>query len=216
MNEALTLDVSPRTVIGKQVKQLRRAGIIPGVIYGPTRPEPTAIQVDWITLRPVLIKAGSTHLITLNLEGQPITVLVREVHRHPIKNQILNIDFYAADVNATLKTIVPILVPDVEAQMKRLGARILQVVASVEVESLPADIPENITIDLSTFNNVRNIRFKDLIAPTGTTFLVDEDTVVVRIFTGASEDEVEEEYTGEIGEVEVIGRGARDEEDFED
>lgn len=216
MSETLTLDVSPRTVIGKQVKQLRRQGIVPAIVYGPTLEQATPIQIKWTTLRPVLIKAGGTNLIDLNLDGKTVRALIREVHRHPVRGEILNIDFYAADVNVTLKTTIPILVPDVESHMKRLAATVLQAVASVEIESLPGSIPEHILIDLNEFNNVRNVRFKDLTPPDGVRFLADDDTVIVRIFTDVATDETDEEYTSEIGEVEVIGRGARDEEDFED
>ncbi len=216
MSNELTLNVSPRTVIGKQVKQLRRKGIIPGVVYGPKHREAIAVQMNWSELRPVLIKAGATHLIDLNLEGETISVLVREVQRHPVRNEVLNIDFYAADVNVPLKTVVPLVIPNLEAHSKRLGARILQSVTTVEVESLPKDIPPQITIDLSGFSNIRYIRFKDLPPIEGVKIVADEDTIVARVFTGAEEEYVEEEYTGEIGEVEVIGRGAREEEEIED
>lgn len=217
MSNELSLDVSPRTVIGKQVKQLREKGIIPGVIYGPKHEKAIPVQMNWVDLRPVLVKAGATHLIDLKLQDETISVLIREVQRHPVRGAVLNIDFYAADTNAPLKTVIPIIIPDVEAQAKRLGGRILQTLSSVEVESLPKDIPQHISVDMSSFSNVRYIRIKDLPPIEGVRILADEDTLVARIFVGAMEEEyVEEEYSSEIGEVEVIGRGVREEAEEEE
>jgi large subunit ribosomal protein L25 len=216
MSDNITiLDVTPRTVIGKQVNALRMQGLIPGVIYGPSSEKPLNFQVAWATLRPILRKVGSTELIGLRLEGTTINTLVREVQRDPVRGDVLHIDLYAVDMNAITRTSVPITVHGLEAANKRVGTRVYQLLTIVEVESLPNKIPQHIDVDLSQINRPGDhISVKDLPAIDGVAYLTDDDTIVVQ---AAVHGDAEEDLDGEVtmGEVEVIGRG-KDKEDAED
>ncbi|NJL92573.1 MAG: 50S ribosomal protein L25 [Anaerolineae bacterium] len=141
MSETPTLAISLRQVVGKQVKQLRNQGLVPGIIYGPTQQTNVNVQVPWFDLRPVLLHAGGTEMIALQLDGQTINVLVRDVHRHPVRGDVLHIDFYAVDVHTKVRITVPITVLETESTRKRLGANIFPLLSAIEVESLPAEIP---------------------------------------------------------------------------
>jgi len=220
----LTLDVAPREVIGKKVKVLRREGYIPGIIYGPKAENPAAVQVEWKILRPVLQTAGGTGLIDLNLDGKTISVLVTDVHRHPVRSEeVLHIDFYAVDVNATLNVTVPIVVPSLEAIGKRLETRAFQPIKSIDVECLPANIPSEIVVDPSVLKEPGDaITVADLPELEGVTYLQESDSVIVRTLTLAALEAVTADPDAEEGEglegsvePEVIGRGAEEEgEDF--
>lgn len=219
MKTQYSLEVAPRSVIGKQVRQLRRDGYIPGVIYGPLAENPISIQVKWDQLRPLLSKASNTSLVNLQVEDQTISVLVRDVQRHPVRQDVvLHIDFYAVDVNNTIKTYLPVVVPNIDLESKRLAAKIFQPINRLEVESLPADIPAQITVDLSILRRAgQNLSVGDLPEIPGVTILDDPDLIVVRtvsLVDGATEEE-EAETEGEImPEVEVIARGKAEEEEF--
>jgi len=232
MSGNITLDVESRAVIGKQVKQLRREGKVPGIIYGPLADEPVSVVVDWMILRPILSKAGGTKLIDISVDGKTHSVLVRDVQRHPVRRDVMHIDFYAVDVTQTIVTSAPITLPNREAASKRLSARLFQPVNRIDVESLPADIPDEIPVDLSVLEEAGdNIAVSQIPPIKGVTFLVDDDMVVVRSVSlaaiiaaieAAEEAEAAEAAEGEfepedeeMGEVEVIARGKEEEEEEE-
>lgn len=224
MSDPITLKANTRQVIGKEVKNLRNEGIIPGVVYGPLADEPISVQMEWSTLRPTLLKAGGTDLINLEVDGNTIQVLVRDVHRHPVRQEtVLHVDFYAVDVKASINANVPIELLNREQTSKRLDIRIFQPLASVEVETLPANIPSHIDLDLSALQAAGDtLTVGDLPKIEGLVYLTDEDITVVRTVSlaaieAAAEEAEAAEEEGDSGsaEVEVIGRGAS-EDDEED
>jgi len=219
MGSSITLDIAPRQTIGKQVKQLREQGFIPGVIYGPDYNEPVSVQVEWAALRPVLSQAGGTHLIDLLLEGKTVSVLVRDVQRHPVRQDVLHIDFHAVDINSPIRIRVPVVVPNQEATAKRLQARIFQPLNQIEIECLPGDIPSHISVDMSVLSRAgKHLTVGKLPALKGVTYLADEDLVVVRTVALATlAEEEEEDLSAEAmsaDSVEVIHKGKEEEEDF--
>ena len=90
MSDRVTIAAEPRTVTGKKVKQIRRQGYVPGVIYGQS--EPVNIQMEEIQLNRALRVAGTTQLATLDLEGRKYTVLAREIQQHVTRRNVLHID----------------------------------------------------------------------------------------------------------------------------
>lgn len=219
MSEAVSLEVQPRKITGKKVRQLRVQGIIPGVIYGPTHPDPLSVQVDWKVLRPVLRRTGGTEMIALSVDGETINVLVRDVHRHPVRGDVLHIDFYAVDVNVVVKISVPVVVINEEATSKRLGTEIYHMLTSVEVESLPGSIPSHIEIDLSLLNAPgEHLTVANLPQIDGIKYLEDPEQTVVRAaaLTAEAEEGEEEEIAGATAEVEVIRKGKAEEEEEEE
>lgn len=232
MSATITLGLEARTVIGKQVKQLRREGKVPGIIYGPLAEQPISVVVDWMTLRPILAEAGGTKLIDVTVDGNTHSVLVRDVQRHPVRRDVMHIDFYAVDVNKPFVASVPVVVPNREAASKRLGARLFQPINRLDVQSLPADIPSEIPVDLSVLEEAGdNITVSQIPPIEGVIFLAEDDAVVIRsislaVIAAALEAEEEAEAAEaaegefapedeEMGEVEVIAR-RREEEDEEE
>jgi large subunit ribosomal protein L25 len=214
----LTLAASPREVAGKQVRQLRRQGLIPAIIYGPKQATPLSIQIKWMELRPILSKAGATRLIQLQLPQGPIDVLVRDVQRHPYRQEVLHLDFYAVDLEQPIKTTVPLVIPNVEAFAKTMQAKVFQPVTKIEVECLPAHIPSQVEVDMSVVKRAgQNIPVKKLPALEGVRYTLDEDVVVVRTVSLTKiADQPEEDLDADMPvsmEVEVIGRGKQEEEE---
>jgi large subunit ribosomal protein L25 len=208
MSEALTLAVNTRTVIGKQVNQLRTQGLIPGVVYGPTRQQPLSVQVPWTTLRTALKQAGGREIISLQVEdGTLINVLVRDVQRHPVRGDVLHIDFYAVDVNIKLTTRVSIHILNEEATSKRLGTPIIQRLDYIEIETLPTNIPARIDIDLAKLRRPGDyLSVADLPPLEGITYNEDPETIVVQAVAQGEEEMDEGPTDVESMEVEVIGK----------
>jgi large subunit ribosomal protein L25 len=232
MSGNITLDVESRAVIGKQVKQLRRDGKVPGIIYGPLADQPISVVVDWMILRPILSEAGGTKLIDISVDGTTHSVLVRDVQRHPVRREVMHIDFYAVDVTKPIITSVPLSLPNREAVSKRLSARLFQPMNRIDIQCLPGDIPFDVPIDLSVLEAAGdNITVAQIPPIKGVTLLAEDDAVVIRSISLAAiaaaleaEDEAaaaaaaaESDYEPEAedtGEPEVIHRGKEEEEDF--
>lgn len=221
MSNAITLQAERRNIHGKQVKQLRRDGIIPGVVYGPNAENPVSVQIDWVTLRPILREAGGTGLIDLTVDGETYSVLIRSVQRHAIRRDVTHIDFFAVDTTHPIRITVPIVVPNLEAISKRLQAKLFQPVNRIEIECLPGDIPKQITVDGTVLTTAgQNVLVKDLPVSDKVTLLADEDLAVIRSISLSLlefEQEEEEDLEGEMDtsmEPELVGGDRDDEEEF--
>jgi large subunit ribosomal protein L25 len=158
----------------------------------------------------VLRKAGRNTLIALNVAGKdaPQMVLVRDVQRDPIRHTIQHIDFYAVSMTEKISaTIRVVCVGEPEDVRAGLGV-LLQERDTLEIECLPADLIESVTIDVSKMKIDDVVRVKDVIVPPGITLLDDPDAEVVRV-TRVVEAK-EEEATVEPSEVEVIEKGKKE------
>src|SRR4051812_25292759 len=98
MADTYTLEAQSRTVIGKQVKALRREGLIPAVIYGAGG-EPTHISCAYRPLEIVLQKASGTHIVAIQVDNTTHNAIVREVQRDKIKRRLLHVDFMRVDLS---------------------------------------------------------------------------------------------------------------------
>ncbi len=216
MAETYTLDAQKRTLIGKQVGQLRRAGIIPAVVYG-ARTAPIHVQIDARQLKATLLKAGGTHLITMNIEGRSQQVIARDVQRDVIRGDILHVDFLAVDASTKVRTEVPIAFVG-EAPAVQMGMGILlQGLSTLEIEALPADLVERIEVDLSPLKSLNDsIHVRDLKLGDKLTVVTDPDAMIVRVtVTSAAVSEAAAELEERSAEPEVIEKGKKQEE-FED
>lgn len=215
---SLTLEVKPRQVVGKQVSTLRRQGLIPAVIYGPQQPNALSIQTKWADLRPILSKAGGTSVIELNLDGKVISVLAREVQRHPIRQDVvMHVDFFAVDLDKPITANLPVVIANQEAEAKRLAAKIFQSMFRIDVECLPSQIPAKISVDMSVIKRAgKHLTVKMLPKLEGVSYLEDDDKIVVRtVSLSANASDEEEEYDPNASmDVEVISKGKQEEEEF--
>ncbi len=220
--ERVELRATSRTIQGKKVRQLRAAGWIPAVMFGPDTPS-NSIQVEERDLLKVLREAGSTALIDLYVDDQakPKVVLAREVQRNPVTGHLLHLDFYQVRLTEKVKT-TPRLEFVGESPLIRSGRAVLiHSMNEVEVECLPTDLISSISVDLSGLETMDdNILIKDLSVPPSVTILADPDDVVVSVVTSrmalVEEAEIEAEVEGvEAAEV-VVDEAAGDEEATED
>jgi large subunit ribosomal protein L25 len=220
MSDTISLEAQPRTTTGKQVKQLRVESLIPAVIYGPMLDTPVHIQIPERELRFSLREAGGTNLIEINLGKDKINVLVRDVQRAILTGELVHVDFYAVDLTVKITADVPISVVG-DAPIVHSGeAMLITAITSIQVECLPNEIPQEVTLDISALNEIGvALTVADLAVPGNVTVLEDPDTTVVRTDYAMSpeiETEEEEEFEDEFAsdEPEVIGR--QREEEIED
>lgn len=215
--EQIELAVSPRAVIGKQVSNLRRNGLMPAVLYGRHLDEPVLLQIETRVFSRVLTRAGTSRLITLNIQGQsaPQLALVREVQREPITGSFYHVDFLAVSMTDKIRLKVPVVVVGEPLPVTRNEGIILQAMNEIEIECLPADLVESVRVDVSKLNQVgMEIKVGDLTQVlTGVQVLADPNDLIVRI-TPVREEKIEE-AAGQAAEVEVISKGKAEEEEAE-
>lgn len=212
MAEKIELNAEVRTAVGSGVNALRRSGKVPAVVYGhrlPTR----AIQLDTREVTNILRKAGRNTLISLNIAGAdgPQMVLAREIQRDPIRRTIQHIDFYAVSMSEKLTASIRVVCLGEPEDVKSGVGVLLQERDTLEIECLPQDLIESVTIDVSGMKVDDVVRVKDVIVPPGITLLDDPDEEIVRV-TRFVEAKVEEAEAVEPGEVEVIEKGKKEEE----
>lgn len=211
MADTYTLDAQPRTVIGKQVRQLRNVGLIPAVIYG-SHTQPLHVQIPVRELELTLRKAGGTHLINLNLGYTNQTVIAREVQRHILRGSILHVDFLAVDASTKLRTEVQLHFIN-ESPAVRAGIGVLLIgISSIEIEVLSSELMDSVNVDLSSLVEVNDsVHVRDLGLGDKVTVITPEDEMIARVIIQAVQDEGPAPEISS-SEPEVIKKGKIDEE----
>lgn len=211
--EQIELNVQPREIKGKQVSTLRRAGIVPAVLYA-RHTEPVSLQANGRELLRVLMRAGSSRLIRLNIEGgkDARMALVREVQREPIRGDLLHVDFYGVSMSEKITVEVPVRFEGASPTIARNEGVLNYGSDAVEIECLPGDLIDSITVDLSTLDHVgAAIYVSDLKLPDTIKILANPDDLIVRVSYPAGE-EAEAVTAAGPAEPEVIKKGKTEEE----
>lgn len=199
---AITLAAQRRTVLGKKVAGLRRAGMTPANIYGHNVAS-TAVQVDTHELDRLVRRAGRTALITLSLDGEhePRNVLVRDLTRRATTGQLLHVDFMQVSMREKLTVSVPLVLTGHAPVLDTTDATLVQSIDTLSVECLPGDIPQQIEVDVSGLTDTTSaIHVRDLVVPANVTVTNDPDTSVVGVTLRAAEAEEEAAAAAEAGE----------------
>jgi large subunit ribosomal protein L25 len=217
MMEEVLLQVSKRDVVGKQVKTLRREGILPAIVYGRGISS-IPISLNARKANQILSAISSSSLVIVEIDGEKHTTLVREKQRDPVTGDVLHIDFYEVSMTEKLRTNVMLEFQGESPAVKELMGVLVNVLESLEVECLPQDLPNRIVADLSTLEEIGDSLYvRDIILPPNIELISDIDGLVVVISPPAVEEieEVEEvEITEE--EPEVIERGKEEEAEEEE
>ena len=215
--ERVELIAESRTVLGKQVKQLRAQQWTPAVVYGPDAPS-KSIQIQQRALFKALQQAGSTTLIDLLVDGEPEAqvVLAREIQRDILTGQLQHVDFYQVRLTEKVKTS-PRLVFVGEVTLLEVGTAVLiRSMNEVDVESLPTDLISSIEVDVSGLESLGDsITVADLAVPPEVTILANPDEVVASLVTtraALSEEEEALEAEELVGEEAEAEDGAETEE----
>lgn len=176
--------------------RLRATGKVPGVVYGLGN-DPVAVTVDWRELRTALTTdAGLNALIDLDVAGDTKLSIVKDLQRDPIKHTVEHVDFLLIRRDQAITVEVPIILEGEAEEVLRENGMVDHTLVSLTISAKPADIPNEIVVDISALSIGAAIRVGDLVLPSGVTTEVDpEDPIVSGQATRA-----EEEPSGEEGE----------------
>jgi large subunit ribosomal protein L25 len=219
VQEELIINAEKRTVKGKQVGALRRAGFLPGVIYG-RHLDAFPIQMDAKDASYKINHLTSSSLVTINIDGKKYPAIVRDRQKDVIYGQLLHVDFLAVSLTEKLRTTVNVELVGEAPITEGLGVVIVQSINELEIECLPQDLPERIEVDISTMQNAEDvITVGSLDLGENIVVLTDPEEVIVSSTYEAEEVEEEpEEEIFEFGtdEPEVIEKGKKEEEASEE
>lgn len=202
--EQIELRVTSREVIGKNVRFLRRQGIVPLHLYGHGI-ESMPLQCDIAELRQVMSQAGKTRLINLKVgkARKPRNVFVREVQRHPVTGQLLHVDLYEVKMEEKMKVAVPIALVGEAPALRSKGSMLTQELNTLSIEALPDKIPAGVGVDVSGLAQPEQaIHVRDIVLDEEITVLDDPERLVVKISLLPTEKEevVEEVVEGLVTE----------------
>ncbi len=180
--EALDLKAEPRQAVGKHVKQLRREGYVPAVVYGKNK-EADLLQIEAKALHKVINEAGTHQLIALQVGAKkPLMTLARDIQRDSIKRSFLHVDFYAVNMNEKVAAEVPLVFVGTSPAVRDLGGVLVHGLNEVEIECLPSDLVASIEVNidgLAEYNDM--IMVTDLKVPSTITILTDSESMVAKV-----------------------------------
>lgn len=184
------LDAVRRETFGKnEAVRTRQAGRIPAVLYGGgDKSASESVSVDPKELSRILhSKGGVNSLIALKVGGKETQVLVKEYQIDPVTHKLLHADFYRVAMDKVIRVTVPIHLTGEAKGVKLQGGTMDFVHRDVEVECLPANIPEHITVDVSDLTINQGVRVKDLPAGGTWTAVSEPENLIVHIVAPRAE-----------------------------
>lgn len=190
--EHASLAATSRNVIGKQVRALRREGLIPANVYGH-KVENLTISLNGREFNKLFQHTGTTTLIDLKIDGKKATpVLVHEVQRTSPRREIQHVDLFAVNLKEKLRTAVPLTFIGISDAVETLGGILQTPKDEVEVECLPESLVQELMIDLSVLKTFDDqIKISDIILPSGVIILDDADEVIAIVNEQSSEEDLD-------------------------
>jgi large subunit ribosomal protein L25 len=197
MAQQAKLTAQRRTQVGRNaIKKIKAAGMVPGIIYGSAQ-EPVNLQINGRELLNVLSHAsGENILVELEIldgdEKQNALAMIQEIQHHPLQREILHVDFHAVSANETVSAEVPIETVGEAVGVKVHGGLLEHILRYLEVECLPADLPQVIQVDVTNLDVGQSLHVRELKLPPGVEAITDAEQTVVAVVESRVEEEVVE------------------------
>jgi len=184
MGDKINLKLDLRTLQGKKVKQLRKEGIIPAVVYGPGF-TPVNVQAAMNVMDKVIREAGKHTPVHLTIEGKKEIAMIKDVESDPVKGLTRHVSFHAVKQNELINAEVPIhLIGQGESEAEKAGLIVLQAVDRIEVRALPLSLPEALEVSIANLKEAgEQITLGDITLP--------KDVTLVEHVTGHEEEDEE-------------------------
>ena len=190
----LELTLEPRTASGKANKRLRRDGMVPGVVFGKGR-ESLPVQLDAKRLETLYRTAGKTTIVkvrTGSSRARPLSALIRGLQRHPLTGRALHVDFFLVDLTQEMQADIPLTFVGEAPAVEQTGGTLLTSLDHLKVKALPADLPHEIIVDVSSLTDLdAAIHVRD-VHTDGAAFTVlnDPDELIAKVVPARVEEEV--------------------------
>ena len=182
-------------------RRLRRENKIPGVLYG-LGDEPVSVAVAYGELRAALsTDAGLNQLINLDMGGDKALSIVKELQRHPVRDEVIHVDFLRVDPNQEIAVDVPIILEGDARKVTDENGMVDQTLFTLTVLATPTTIPNEVTVDISELEINDSVRVEDITLPSGVRTEVDpEEAVAVGTVTRSTLEAMAAEEAAEEGD----------------
>jgi len=201
----LQVAVDARAALGKQVRRLRHAGLVPAVVFGRGR-ESVSVQLDAKAAENLYRTAGRTNIVQLAVDGGTATsAIIKSVQRHPLSGRLLHLDFFIVDLTQQMEVEIPLVFIGEPPAVELTGGTLFTNVSSLKVRALPADLPHEISVDVTPLVDLdAAIHVRDLVVGEKAEILADGDELVAKVMPPRVEEEEAPaaEVEGEEGAVE--------------
>ena len=187
MNE-FEVVAQPRATLGTNAnRRLRRSGQIPANLYGGGK-DPTPLSLEENRIRKQIEnEAFAAHILTVKVEGEESQAVLKSVHRDPVTNRVIHMDFQRISASSEIHMHVPLhFVNEEDCPGKRAGGIVTHLLVEVEVGCLPKDLPEYIEVDMASLDVGDSVHLSELALPEGVHLMVlahnpDNDQPVVSV-----------------------------------
>ena len=211
----VTLAAATRNTRGRnEARRLRRAGRLPAVVYGGAPVDSQAVEVDPKALLRILhSESGINTLVDLEVDGTTSgQVLIKDVQHDPVTDNLLHVDFFRLAMDKAITVTVPVTLSGEAAGVKQQAGLLDFVTREIQVECMPADIPEHVDVDVRELMIGDGVRVRDVAEGRSWTAVSDLDTLLVHVTTAKTGSADTEEAEGE-GEAEGAGDDAGESDD---
>lgn len=183
MGDKVVLTVEERKVLGKKVSQLRKQGLVPGVMYGQGV-EPTPVMAPANIVAKVWRDAGRRQPVELTIGGKKRLTMIKSAEFDPVKHVMRHLSFQVVNQNEVVQTEVPVRIEhEGETAAERAGLVVLQAVETVEIEARPGDLPEAVIVPSDKLVAEGNtVAVADITPIEGVTVLTDPEIVVASVY----------------------------------
>lgn len=213
MSDVLLLSAARGRANGTRAsRRLRREGQVPAVVYGLSA-EPISVSVAWSQLRLALTTdAGLNALITLDIDGEKQLSIVKDLQRHPVRRDVIHVDFLRVTADQDIEVEVPLTLVGEALEVTRANGMVDQTLYTLTVSAKPANVPDEIEVDISKLSLGDSIKVSELSLPEGVATTVDADDVVaISLVTRSTRETMAaEEAKAEEGEEAETGEGGED------
>lgn len=212
-SDKIVLDLATRTATGKAARKLRADGQTPAVVYGHGD-EAEVVSVNSRELDKAYANAGGNKIIGLKIDdARQKNALIHEVQADVRTGNLVHADFYLVRMDEKIKTEVPLHFTGESTAVYQQEGTLLRALETVEIEALPADLPENFEVDIAVLDDFeKSITVADLKVPSGVEVLTAAEELVVRVEPPRSEEELEE-LDAPIDEAAELPEGVQEEQE---
>lgn len=183
MGDKVVLTVEERTILGKKVKQLRREGMVPAVVYG-SDVTATPVMAPAVAAEKVWREAGKHHVVELTLGGKTQLAMIKSADLEPVKRRLRHLSLHIVKQNETVETEVPVKITgEGETPAEKAGLVVLKTIESVEIAALPKNLPDFMEVPGDKLVAAEDhLTVADIIAMPGVEILSDPEQIVVTVY----------------------------------
>lgn len=209
MDEIVLTAATGRTTGSRSTRRLRGEGLVPAVLYGLDQ-DPVSVSVIWPELRQVLTtEAGVNVVLQLEVEGERHMSIIKDIQRHPVRRDVVHVDFLRIDPNKKVTVDVSIIMTGEALEVTQGNGMVDQNLFSLTVDAAPTSIPNELVVDISALTIGDSIRVADIALPAGVTTEVDpEETVAVGMITRSTLEAMAAEEAAEAADAAEGEEGA--------